>query len=81
MPGIGILVGMWPCGVIALLRELFLAESKAQVYGHLHEFLKSAPAAAANLSMYSSISSVWYAVLLQIFHAVQAYNIQDLWCY
>ena len=26
---IGILAGMWPCGVISFIRELFIAESKA----------------------------------------------------
>ena len=39
---IGILAGMWPCGIITLVRELFLAESKSQVYGHLHQYLQSA---------------------------------------
>lgn len=47
---IGILAGMWPCGTITLLRELFLAESKSQVYGHLHQFLQSVPSTASNLS-------------------------------
>ena len=46
----GILAGMWPCGVVTLISELFLAESKCQVYGHLHQFLQSVPASAANLS-------------------------------
>ena len=32
---------MWPCGVITLIRELFNAESKSQVYGHLHQFLQN----------------------------------------
>ena len=27
----GIFAGMWPCGVITLIRELFIAESKSQV--------------------------------------------------
>jgi hypothetical protein len=35
----GILAGMWPCGTITMLGELFGAESKGQVYGHLHSFL------------------------------------------
>ncbi len=51
-------MGMWPCGVITLLRELFLAESKAQVYGHLHQFLQSAPATASNLGMCLYIPAV-----------------------
>ena len=38
---IGILAGIWPCGVITIIRELFIAESKSQVYGHLHQFLQN----------------------------------------
>ena len=41
---------MWPCGIITFVRELFVAESKAQVYGHLHQFLQSAPSTAGRLS-------------------------------
>ena len=47
---IGVLAGMWPCGVITSVCELFLSESKSQVYGHLHDFLKSAPETASHLS-------------------------------
>lgn len=46
----GIFAGMWPCGIVTLISELFLAESKAQVYGHLHQFLQSVPTTASNLS-------------------------------
>ena len=46
----GILAGMWPCGIVTLISELFLAESKSQVYGHLHQFLQSVPTIATNLS-------------------------------
>ena len=35
----GILAGIWPCGVITLLDELYLAESKSQVYGSIHSFM------------------------------------------
>ena len=34
---------------ITLLSELFNAESKSQVYGHLHCFLQSAPKTAESL--------------------------------
>ena len=30
---------MWPCGIVTLLCELFISESKAQVYGHLHYWI------------------------------------------
>ena len=46
----GILAGMWPCGIITLVRELFIAESKSQVYGHLHQFLQQQPNTAHRLS-------------------------------
>lgn len=36
---VGILAGVHPCGTITLLGELFGAESKGQVYGHLHSYL------------------------------------------
>ena len=36
---LGILAGMWPCGIIAFIRELFNAESISQVYGNVHQFL------------------------------------------
>lgn len=37
---IRILAGIRPCGIIVLIAELFTAESKSQVYSHLHEFFK-----------------------------------------
>lgn len=46
----GILAAMWPCGVITFVQELFLAESKSQVYGHLHQYLQSNPETASHLS-------------------------------
>ena len=36
----GILAGMWPCGIIVLVNELFLSESLSQVYGILHGLLR-----------------------------------------
>ena len=47
---IGVLAGMWPCGVITFIREMFNAESKSQVYGHLHQFLHHNPETASKLS-------------------------------
>ena len=37
----GILAGVHPCGVIALVGKLFGAESKEQVYGYLHSICQS----------------------------------------
>ena len=36
----GILAGMWPCGIISVMAELYVAESKSQVYGALHDFIQ-----------------------------------------
>jgi len=47
---IGVLAMMWPCGVISSLSELYNAESKSQVYGQLHDFLRNLPNVASNLS-------------------------------
>ena len=33
------LAGIWPCGSITLLGELFGSEAKSQVYAMLHTFL------------------------------------------
>lgn len=45
----GILLGAWPCGTILMLGELFGAESKSQVYGFLHTFLKENAQSTADL--------------------------------
>lgn len=45
----GILAGMWPCGIITLIRELFIAESKSRVYGHIHQFLQNNSETASHL--------------------------------
>lgn len=47
----GILVGMWPCGIVVLMQELFTAESKSQVYAALHELLSNYPSICQSLSM------------------------------
>ena len=46
---IGILAAIWPCGVITLIDELFVAESKTQVYGSLHAYLHSNPVTTASI--------------------------------
>ena len=53
---------MWPCGIITFVRELFVAESKAQVYGHLLQFLQSAPSTAGRLSKHRNCKkmSIFY---------------------
>ena len=38
----GLLAGIWPCGIITLIEELYKSESKAQVYGCLHGFIYNA---------------------------------------
>ena len=36
---VGIIAGIWPCGIITFLGEMFGSESKRQVYRMLHAFL------------------------------------------
>ena len=51
IPSSGVLAGMWPCGILIMLKELFTAESKAQVYAALHDLLSSHPNVYASLRM------------------------------
>ena len=55
---IGILAGMWPCGIIAFVRELFNAESKSQVYSHLHQYLQDNAVASTKLSEFYALISI-----------------------
>lgn len=55
----GILAGIWPCGTITLLTELFVSESKAQVYGAVHDFLRSNPGSTADISKFSTLVSFY----------------------
>ena len=45
-----ILAGIWPCGIITLLAELFIRESKSQVYGAVHDFIRCNPEATEDIS-------------------------------
>ena len=36
---LGIVAGIWPCGKITLIGELFRSKSLSQVYGFLHTFV------------------------------------------
>ena len=45
----GVLAVVWPCGILIMLKELFIAESKAQVYDTLHELLSSHPNISTSL--------------------------------
>ena len=47
----GILAGIRPCGVIVFLAELFTSESKAQVYGSLHQFFVKHPEVYENIGV------------------------------
>ena len=46
----GILAGVWPCGTVTMLGELFSAESMTQVYAFLHTFIYENKEALTNLS-------------------------------
>ena len=41
---------MWPCGTITLTDELYLAESKSQVYGSIHSFMQTNAASTSTIS-------------------------------
>ena len=46
----GVLAGMWPCGIVIMLTELFTAESLSQVYAAIHELFTNHSAITKNLS-------------------------------
>ncbi len=46
----GIPAGVWPCGTIMLLAELYISESKCQVYGSVHGLLHEHPMNTASIS-------------------------------
>lgn len=73
---IGILAGLWPCGTISLLCELFIAESKAQVYGHLHSALQEAPGTRDNLSKHSTCTTniIVYYINISIAFTISPFN-------
>ena len=50
---VGILAGVHPCGTITLLGEVFGAESKGQVYGHLHSYFFDNFKSTSNISKVS----------------------------
>ncbi len=45
----GVLAGIRPCGIIVLLSELFVAESKTQVYACLHNYFVANPEASKTI--------------------------------
>ena len=44
------MAGIWPCGVITLLDELYISESKSQVYGAIHSFFLNNENSMSDLS-------------------------------
>ena len=51
----GILAGVWPCGTVTLIGELYGAESKSQVYGLTHGFLYNNQKSTKDLSTFNII--------------------------
>ena len=47
---LGILAGVWPCGTVTMLGELYTAESMTQVYAFLHTFMHENEEALKDLS-------------------------------
>ena len=60
----GILAGIWPCGIITLAEELFLAESKSQVYGSIHSFMEMNQTSTSDISRLKVYSSSSVSLLL-----------------
>ena len=51
---------MRPCGILVLMSKLFTAESKTQVYGHLHDYYARHPHTAREIGTYMCNSVVTY---------------------
>lgn len=51
-PNTGVLAGVWPCGVITLIGELFGSESLSQVYAFLHTFVHENGESLSDMSKY-----------------------------
>jgi hypothetical protein len=51
----GILAGIWPCGMITIVHELFRSEGKAQVYGCLHSYFFENPSSTKRIGTYCPI--------------------------
>jgi len=47
----GLLAGIWPCGTITMVDELFTSESLSQVYGCLHGFIHNNATTAQSIGM------------------------------
>lgn len=62
----GILAGVRPCGIIVLLAELFRAESKAQVYANLHEFMRKHPHVSENIGKCVRLQVLLYVIQIAL---------------
>ena len=63
----GIVAGVWPCGIITFLGEIYGSESKSQVYGLLHAFLHTnADTTAAIRENHSGILMIYTMNMIRI---------------
>ena len=46
---LGLLAGIWPCGIITIVDELFKTKSKSHVYGCLHGFAHCNPSSTTSI--------------------------------
>lgn len=60
---VGILAGMWPCGIITLTDELYLAESNSQVYGSIHSLMQNNPSSTSTISKFTLMLFYSHAVI------------------
>ena len=64
---LGILAGIWPCGTVTLIDELFRAEAKSQVYGSVHSlfYLNSNTLSDVSKSYIKEMQRVWSITYLK----------------
>ena len=63
----GVLAGIWPCGVVTTLEELFRAEAKCQVYGSIHSLLHANPTETSTISKINGCTVLVYYIVLHVY--------------
>ena len=72
----GILAGIWPCGVITLIGELYVAEAnKTQVYGLLHSIIQQN---AQRLSSLDEKSELYEHNVTEYIHVLYCFRMHML---
>ena len=77
---VGFLAGIWPCGMITMLSELYIAESKTQVYAALHDYLSRNSSIFLELSEFIALVHCMIYYIIFTFHFNVVKNIGYI-CY